>query len=236
MKFISASISEKGPVRGLNADALLADDTLGFYAIADAIGSNELSVRGSNFAVAQSFEKFIEQKANSVDGQIDLLGLIDSVSAAYQRQFSDQPQSPSTTLTILHRHANCIRYVSVGDSPVFLVSDGHARLLTKHHTIVDRDRVISDFNDLKYQSGSNILFNTIGRIAPRPIMYDDLEIVHPCRVVMCSDGLMEFTKQRNLSEINSKSKDSQAFCRILRNIAKNCSPPDNYTAIIIDIS
>ncbi|MBV1686405.1 protein phosphatase 2C domain-containing protein [Novosphingobium sp. G106] len=227
---ISAAFSQCGPVRHLNADALLADDAHHFYAIADGIGSRPTSAEASRLAVIEAHQAFLDLRSEFP--ACGVAALIDRAARRFREHFASEARVPGTTLTVMIIAENALHYASVGDSPVFLLRDGVASLLTKHHTAVDQNQVINDFTALKSQSGSNVLVNTVGRFPPRPISYPPLPIVDRCRALLCTDGLFEIVTQAELGAIDRPAGEMAA---VLQARGQRCRVPDNYSVIIVDL-
>jgi protein phosphatase len=164
----------------------------------------------------------------------DLMALVNTLATRFITKFASRRTIPSTTLTVAIVTDTSLSYVSVGDSPAFLISGDTVKLLTRDHTAIDRGRIISDFSALKAMGGSHILFNTIGPWPPRPIDYTPVAWGASSRLLICSDGLLEVLSQSELSLLNHGSLD-QVVGKI-RSRSTVLSPPDNYSAIIVALS
>lgn len=234
MRTCSATISECGPVRAVNADAVVTDDTNGFYAIADGVGSTPDSVAASRFAVQQAHAGFLALAGNR--RHLDLASLVLDVGRQFQEKFAQSSRAIGTTLTVVAIGENSIAHVSVGDSPLFLLAEGRTALLTKFHTMVDQKVIISDFSEMKSLNGSNYLYNTLGRTLPKPIEYDPLECAAPFRALLCTDGFMELTNQSELAALNAQCASVSDFVAVVSRLAANKRLPDNYSAILIEAS
>lgn len=234
MGLLSASLSERGPVRVLNADATVCDDKLGFYAVADGVGSTLNSARASAFAVAEAHAQcqILFRKARA---PIDLGELVREVGRRFQAEFADATPTPSTTLTVAQVCEQSVHYVSVGDSPAFLLDRSGIRLLTKAHTVVDRHRVFADYGEIKSLSGSNLLFNSLGPNPPNPVVYPPGVTAGPSRLVLCTDGFMEIFTQAALAQYSGQAASPDALVRLAREAAAAQRPPDNYSVIVVDL-
>jgi serine/threonine protein phosphatase PrpC len=209
---------------------------MGFYAVADGVGSTPGSAAASVFAVQRSHELFLEAVAAQRQADLDLVALANAVFEDFSTEFAAEPRTPATTLTLLIVGKMTLRYVSMGDSPLFLLEAGRTSLLTRAHTIVDRDRVYSDFTEMKSQPGSNVLANTLGARRPRAIDYADVTLGGDCRLILCTDGMMELFTQNELASLAAPDVSLAAVIDLVRVRARQTSPPDNYTAVIIDVA
>lgn len=236
MRSRSISVSERGPLRVINADACLADDGCGFYAVADGVGSTHASARASAFAVETAHRRYVSDAAGADPERVDLGALAEAVYEDFAAEFGASGRGPSTTLTLLALTARGVRYTSIGDSPIFVVDPGQVLLVTREHTVVDRGRVFSDFTAMKSQPGSNILANAMGLRRPHPIRYPDLEPAAGARLIMCTDGLMELYTQAELVQLAAPEVDLGAVADCILDRARLRDPPDNYTALVIELA
>jgi serine/threonine-protein phosphatase Stp1 len=230
---ISASLSEKGPIRSRNADAILADDRAGFFAIADGVGSLPESAAASSFAVTQAramYEHFISQQ----DNEPNLRELFALILDAYRQNFRSGIEIPKTTLSLGYLNSSAFHYASIGDSPILLIENDTIRLLTNRHTVVDRFEVFTDFSLMKSFSGSNVLYNSLGLRETLPNTYKPIEIRAPYRLLFASDGIFNFLSQAELLEISQMSAAPQHFVEHVASAARATQPEDNYSLIVVD--
>jgi serine/threonine protein phosphatase PrpC len=114
------------------------------------------------------------------------------------------------------------------------MADQRIVLLTKYHTMVDQRDIIRDFSEMKSLNGSNYLYNSLGLTLPTPIEYDPIACAAPFRALLCTDGFMELTVQRELGALNARCTTVDEFPRVVADMAKNKRLPDNYSAILIE--
>jgi protein phosphatase len=227
MKLATASWSDRGPVRPINADAVRADATRGFFALADGVGSQPLSADASRFAVDAAHAAYATLPIDA-----ELADLLPGIMQAYAERFGTI-DPPATTLTVaVFRDGRC-RYFNVGDSPLLLLSGG-ARLLTRQHTIVDRTVAMDDFSAMKSIRGSNILFNYLGDPDAFAPNYPALKIAAPTRFLLCSDGVFDVLSQDEIGALLGTAPTPDDCVRIVCDAAEQGLPSDNYSLIVID--
>lgn len=231
----SICFSECGPVRSRNADAVRADDALGLYAVADGVGSTEASAAGSRAAIAEVFRVYAREAANGPVPRHRLPSLVREAYVAYRQDFSTRPPIPSTTLTLAAFGDAEIHYVSIGDSPLFIIEGSRVRLATRRHTLIDQDRTFASFSELKSFRGSNVLVNTFGPQIPEIMEYEPLVPADRCRVLICSDGLLDFLEQDELGTLSARNGTLERFVQEMIEAASNRTAYDNYSAAVIEI-
>ncbi len=226
--------SECGPVRSLNADAVVASDADGFYAVADGVGSVPSSADASQFAATEALNLFRSDISSAHDAP-DWERLISRLHELYRNRFGDIARVPATTLTLAVIRSGRLQFTTFGDSPIFLIDRRGIALLSREHTAVDQHRIFSNFSDLKSQGGSNVLVNALGRHRPRPIAYDLIEFREPCRLMISSDGLMDVLSQEELGALSRRAPTAADLRDEILVRGRLCRPRDNYSGVIIDI-
>jgi protein phosphatase len=229
MQILAAWYTDQGPVREINADAVLADAGDGFFAIADGVGSEPQSAEASRFAADKAYE--IHRSLGGSRGDVRPETLFASVKEAYDSHFG--AGAPATTLSVGYFAGGRFRFFNVGDSPVLLLGE-RARLLTREHTIVDRHVAIADFSAMKSIRGSNVLFNYLGDPEAHVPEYDAVEIAGPARFLLCSDGVFDFLTQEGLGALHARAASPAEFVRLVRAAAEAAVPADNHSLIVID--
>ena len=234
MHHVSCVFSECGPVRSLNADAVVASDADGFYAVADGVGSVRSSADASQFAAVQALHLFRSDISNSLETP-DWDRLISRLHDLYRDRFGDIVRVPATTLTLAVVRNRHLHFTTFGNSPIFLIDRRGIALLSREHTAVDQHRIFSNFSELKSQGGSNVLVNALGRQQPRPIAYKSIEFREPCRLVISSDGLMDVLSQDELGALSRRAQTGSDLRDEILVRGQLGHPRDNYSGVIIDI-
>jgi protein phosphatase len=232
VKLTYSLFSDKGPIRTVNADSVLADADLGFFAVADGVGSTESSILASEYAVACAYERFREVGS---DANLDLSGLAKAIENDYESKFRSLGRRPSTTLTIGIFRDGHLHYFNIGDSPAFLLTN-QTQLLTTQHTVIDRMQRFTDFSAMKSIEGSHILFNYLGSFDVQPTLYPPLRLPEKCRLLFCTDGLIEIIDQNDLQGVHLRNDTAESFVSELRQRASSCTPPDNFSMIVVDLN
>lgn len=127
----SASVSDIGRVRRENQDAILADDQLGLWLVADGMGGHAGGARASQVA-----------RETVRDHIADGTALADAVVAAHHAIRDEQRNDPEyndmgTTIVALAERAPDFEVCWVGDSRAyrFSPSTGRLELLTSDHNV-----------------------------------------------------------------------------------------------------
>jgi PPM family protein phosphatase len=228
-----SSLTEKGPIRQRNADAILADERIEFFAVADGVGSRPESAEASTFAVKQALAAY-EQSLDSRKYEPNLAELFTSIIHMYNKHFDTYAAVPKTTLSIGYFHNSSFFYSNIGDSPVLLIDQDRITLLTDKHTLVDRFTQFADFSLMKSLSGSNVLYNYLGLSGAVPNIYKPLESTAPFRILLATDGLFDFLSQADLLDISRTNSTPKSYIERVMSAAAGTEPRDNYSLIVID--
>jgi protein phosphatase len=127
----------------------------------------------------------------------------------------------------------------VGDSRIYLVSNGEAKQLTEDHTFVNelvKSGQISR-EDAEHHPRKNVILQALGteksvRIDLKTITYDD-----PGYILLCSDGLSNKVNEREIVEVlDNGNQPLSARAEELINRANQYGGEDNITVAILELS
>lgn len=188
--------SDIGKMRSQNQDSVFASDQPvgklpNLLIVADGMGGHKAGDFASRYAV----EKLVECISNSVY-ENPLLIVSDAIRVVNRRIYEksqdyEEYRGMGTTLTLAFIDADSMLHVfQVGDSRLYLVSDG-IRQITQDHSYVEemyRKGLITRDSE-EYQSKKNIITRALGThdytaadIFEEPVVPGDI-------LLLCSDGL-----------------------------------------------
>ncbi|MBF0584157.1 MAG: serine/threonine-protein phosphatase [Magnetococcales bacterium] len=145
----------------------------------------------------------------------------------------------SATLAAVEWQARQLRIYNVGDSRIYLRSEGHLRRLSKDHTLLqellDRKVIssaqVEDAATFHQQPVEFFCGDPADCRIPRHYT-SSLAVTHDCKVMLCTDGVTGVVSDADIYFLLSSNDPSIALECLVTTILKN-DPRDNATIIIL---
>lgn len=235
----SAAVSETGPVRAENQDAVgLPDPALSpergyLFVVADGMGGYAngalASVKAVETLAAAVYERI------GAPGQAALRQGVERANLAIYRAAQQLEARMGTTLTAALVVGRTLHLAHVGDSRAYLVRGPKAQLLTSDHTQVGelvRARVIAPGLARTHPQRS-ILTRALGLgLFVQPEL-SRVELQPHDRLLLCSDGLWSALEDEELGRLVSAAHSPAEASRQLVELALQRGTDDNLTALSI---
>jgi len=140
-----------------------------------------------------------------------------------------------TTLTLAYTVGADLYIAHVGDSRAYLSRGGELAQVTSDHTLVQMlvDQGVIRPEDAKHHARRNVVTNVIG--GPQEGVQAEihkLAIGEGDILLLCSDGLTEAVKDRDIAAVLSGAEPPEAMARSLVDLALKNGGPDNVTVIV----
>jgi protein phosphatase len=229
------SATDTGRIRQANEDAFLTVD--GLYAVADGMGGHQAGEVASHLA--------LETLAGAFDaaGTEILVAAVEQANTALVERAADDPElaGMGTTLCAMAlvevNGSDAIAVVNVGDSRLYLLSDGELHQITEDHSLVAtlqrQGRITAD--EAAVHPQRNILTRALG-IDGR-VLVDSWEVrpVIGDRYLLCSDGLFNEVDESRIASVLRRLADPTEAARELVRLANEAAGRDNITCVIVDV-
>ncbi|RBP41238.1 protein phosphatase [Roseimicrobium gellanilyticum] len=162
-------------------------------ALADGMGGHERGEVASALAVECFLQRLDVRRQDMRQAMLDALHLANSDIAAENARRGGAPDEMGTTFVGIFLHGKRLRWVSVGDSPLYLYRAGVMLRLNEEHTVSPVDEGSTD---------SAVLTSALtgGRIFRIDAPEDVVQLMEGDIIVCCSDGMNTIP----LSQIGSK--------------------------------
>lgn len=231
----SASVSDIGRVRRENQDAVLADDELGLWLVADGMGGHAGGARASSIA-RDTVRSEVARGA----------GLDDAVRAAHRAIRDEQLQRPEyndmgTTIVALREREARYEVCWVGDSRAYRFSPGGSRLelLTTDHNVagvlVASGALTPD--EATRHPQRHVLTDCLGLAGDAAPRVDLVEGQWRAgdMILLCSDGLSGELGDREMERIvrHSGAPDAQGLVETLLQGALASGAHDNVSVVAV---
>ncbi len=227
------SATDIGRVRTLNEDAHVADGVIA--AVADGMGGHQ----GGEVASATVIARF-----DGAEGPVDLADLARRISEANTEVLarsgvSEELAGMGTTLCALavSGEGDRVAVVNVGDSRVYVLSEGELVQITEDHsfveTLVREGRLTRAQADAHPQR--NVLTRALGVDPTVEIDGWDYEPQPGDRFLLCSDGLFNEVDDDHIARSLRADSSPEEVAAALVSDAVDAGGRDNVTCVVVDV-
>lgn len=234
-RFAWGAATDKGRVRPANEDALLTVD--GLFVVADGMGGHRAGEVASHLAIETVQEEF---SAAGTDVLVEAVERANDM--LIERSSADEELAGmGTTLCAMALvdadGADAIAVVNVGDSRLYLLSDGTLTQITEDHSLVatlERQGQLTPAEAAVHPQ-RNILTRALG--IDERVMVDSWEIppVVGDRYLLCSDGLFNEVDDNRVAATLRRLADPGEAARELVRLANASGGRDNITCVVVDV-
>lgn len=234
-RFAWGAATDTGRVRQANEDSMLAVD--GLFAVADGMGGHKAGEVASRLAVETLQDEF-----TSAGTDVLVTAVQESNRVLVERSASDtELTGMGTTLCAMAlvdaEGRDAIAVVNVGDSRLYLMSDGELTQVTEDHSLVatlERQGRLSRAEAAVHPQ-RNILTRALGIDAN--VMVDSWEILPMVgdRYLICSDGLFNEVDDNRLAATLRRLADPSDCAKELVRLANEAGGRDNITCLVVDV-
>lgn len=234
-RFAWGAATDTGRVRQANEDSMLAVD--GLFAVADGMGGHKAGEVASRLAVETLQDEF-----TSAGTDVLVTAVQESNRVLVERSSGDaELTGMGTTLCAMAlvdaEGRDAIAVVNVGDSRLYLMSDGELTQVTEDHSLVatlERQGRLSRAEAAVHPQ-RNILTRALGIDAN--VMVDSWEILPMVgdRYLICSDGLFNEVDDNRLAATLRRLADPSDCAKELVRLANEAGGRDNITCLVVDV-
>ena len=245
----SAGITDRGKKRQANEDALLLEDTLGLYVVADGMGGH-LAGEVASKLVVETISHYIKsckeaevdenpiycdeilsKEANRLLSGIHLSNKVVHEAARGNNSY----RGMGSTVAAVYFTDGTFIAANVGDSPIYLIRDGHVKLLSVPHTVLAEQAALNPENAEKLgMEFRHVLTRAMGtEESVRADLYEILCFKDDI-LVISSDGLSDKASPEEIKQLVD-GNGSDAACRRLVDLANDRGGDDNITAIVLKV-
>ncbi|MDR1617303.1 MAG: Stp1/IreP family PP2C-type Ser/Thr phosphatase [Syntrophomonadaceae bacterium] len=232
-----AVLSDQGLVRSKNEDNFLADEVRGLFIVCDGMGGHKSGEVASSMAV-ECINKFLP----SSNVEINLHTLNEAVCEANKKIFDNSMRNlefhgMGTTVTAAVVKGHDLFISHVGDSGLFVISDGRIKKVTNDHTLAEqmvRDSILSP-RDIESSPYNHVLTRALG--VEEQVKIDNYEehLKEGDMFLLCSDGLTDLLSQQDILDLAKQEQSLQKIVQSLVFLALERGGSDNITVILASI-
>ena len=236
MRYVWATASHQGRVRGRNEDAVYPEssgssDHAILVGVADGMGGAIAGNVASTTALGAATDEDPSAETSIVErvvtGNDQLL-----------RKIARNPdlRGMGTTMTLgLFQPEGTLELGHVGDSRAYLVRSDDLELLTTDHTVVADLVALGhlDPNDAQRHPQRHLLTRALG-LGPVVVDHETVELVDGDRVLISSDGLTTMLTDDQIREIVAAGNDVEPTVWALVEAANTAGGVDNISVAVVD--
>jgi protein phosphatase len=254
MPTISAGLSDVGRRRSINEDALLRDDELSFYVVADGVGGHSKGEIASQEAVEQLQMWVLREAAalrsafrrtagGDLEARWEVRRLLEAgVKSACYMVFGMAEQDPdkrgmSTTISAVLVDDRFCYAAHVGDSRVYRVRGGDVIQITEDHTLINyklKHGLITP-EEAASGKGKNVITRAVGHKDYVQVDTADIDVRRGDRLLLCTDGLHGYLyTDQDVCELISEGPLEDCVEAAIA-LANERGGKDNITAIAVEV-
>ena len=245
----SASITDKGKKRKTNEDALILEDALGLYVVADGMGGHRAGDLASRLVVktigefirksidnddcdqTADFDQTLSREANRLLSSICMSNQVVHEASLANRSC----QGMGSTVSAVYFTECTLIAANVGDSPIYLIRDGKIKLLSVPHTFLAEQKALNPENaDKLGMEFRHVLTRAVGTENSVKADIYEIQCFRDDILVISSDGLNDKVSAEEILELAHNNEPSAA-CRKLVKLANDRGGEDNITVIVIKV-
>lgn len=226
------ALTDVGKVRAVNQDALVVDEELLLYGVADGMGGHnggETASAGARDGVIAA----LQGKEPSLDALRDAITAANA--AIFQQQAADESLSGmGTTLSVIWMSEHFVYLGHVGDSRVYRFREGKLEQMTDDHSLVG-ELVRAGYltpEQAENHPNKNVILRAVGTEEGIDIDLAVEERKPGDLWLICSDGLHGMVKDDKMEAILSVNT-AEAAANILMDAALAAGGRDNISVVLV---
>lgn len=233
-----AKVTHVGLVRKSNEDALIIDENLGLFGVADGMGGHKAGEVASELAVQQLVEYFGRQQA-SESSLADQLreGVSLANEAVYnQAMHRENLRGMGTTITVGVFRGPRLYIANVGDSRAYLLREGvFTRLTTDHSLVFELVQQGGISQEEAFQHPQrNVLTRALGTSPEVEADITEMDLMAGDLLLFCTDGLCGLLREEEIAAI-LKNNDIFAAQKGLLEAALERGGQDNISMVLVEL-
>jgi serine/threonine protein phosphatase PrpC len=251
MEVRSAGKTDTGLKRKINEDSYLMASDLGLYIIADGMGGHKAGDVASSMVVETIEDYWRKVKSGNPPSfleniQMDISEgakhLVNSISLAnilvYEAQKKPQYYRMGSTIVALLWDEDYIWAANVGDSRIYLFDQGDLIQVSEEHSLETEQKAMGIIGPSGKTNiaTKNVITRAIGQKERVKVFITPIRPKAGNVILMCSDGLTDYTSEQNISMVIDDFSTSLARkVDVLIDGAKHGGGGDNISVILLEV-
>ena len=230
-------VTDVGKIRKMNQDFLAVSNSL--FIVADGMGGHRGGEAASEIAAKKLFEKQTYSTVQSFRDQV-----IEANTAVRAiAETNSELEGMGTTLcgiTLVEPstgNAETLAVANIGDSRIYLLSQGKFSQITEDHSLVEEMRREGKITEKEAESHPhrNIITRALGIDVEANVDCWEIPLHKDDRFLLCTDGLSNEVSAVEIRHILEKVDSPQEAAEQLVRLANSNGGNDNTTVVIVDV-
>jgi protein phosphatase len=243
----SAGLTDVGQKRKGNEDAFLIDDPLQLYVVADGMGGRKAGEVASNLVI-ETISKTMH-KLVSTENPDQMVGVDRNLSSeanqlvyairranlkTYEYAQNDKTcKGMGSTVSAVYFNDTHAIVSNVGDSPIYLVRDGRAEIVSTMHTVMAEQETLAPEGGLKLgQQYLHMITRAMGIGETVNPDTAEIDFQEGDILVVCSDGLSDKAFPEEICDIVENNPPEESTHKLIA-MANERGGDDNITVIVL---
>ena len=245
----SAGLTDVGQKRKGNEDSFLIDNELQLYVVADGMGGRKAGEVASRLVV-ETISKTMH-KLVSAENPDQMVGVDRNLSSeanqlvyairranlkTYEYAQNDKScKGMGSTVSALYFSDRQVIVSNVGDSPIYLVRDGRAEIVSTMHTVMAEQETLAPEGGLKLgQQYLHMITRAMGIGETVNPDTTEIDFQQDDILVVCSDGLSDKAFPEEICEIVENNSPEESSHKLV-DMANERGGDDNITVIVLQL-
>lgn len=230
-------VTDVGKIRKMNQDFLAVSNSL--FIVADGMGGHRGGEAASEIAVKKLFEKQTYSTVQSFRDQV----IEANTAVRAKAETNSELEGMGTTLcgiTLVEPstgNAETLAVANIGDSRIYLLSQGKFSQITEDHSLVEEMRREGKITEKEAESHPhrNIITRALGIDVEANVDCWEIPLHKDDRFLLCTDGLSNEVSAVEIRHILEKVDSPQEAAEQLVRLANSNGGNDNTTVVIVDV-
>jgi len=245
----SAGLTDVGQKRKGNEDSYLIDDDLQLYVVADGMGGRKAGEVASRLVI-ETIGKTMH-KLVSAENPDQMVGVDRNLSSqanqlvyairranlkTYEYAQNDKScKGMGSTVSAVYFSDRQAIISNVGDSPIYLVRDGRAEIVSAMHTVMAEQETLAPEGGLKLgQQYLHMITRAMGIGETVNPDTTEIDFQQDDILVVCSDGLSDKAFPEEICEIVGNNSPEESSHKLVA-MANDRGGDDNITVIVLQL-
>lgn len=230
-KFQGAGLTHAGLVRERNEDSILTDPSGTLWAVADGMGGYGHGDVASDIVI----DRLTMVPDDALAAPALRAQLAEANRAIIARTQEPGMNQMGSTVVAAMIQNSVATIVWAGDCRAYLLRQGHLRLLTRDHTVVQDmvDQGLLQDGDREHHPESHIVTRAIGFEPDVELDSATVPLVPGDRIMLCSDGLTACLGDLEIARHMRRHEVPEDLCTALVSAALDKGAPDNVSVVSV---
>tara|TARA_B100000131_G_scaffold239889_1_gene232142 strand:- start:4966 stop:6198 length:1233 start_codon:yes stop_codon:yes gene_type:complete len=231
-------VTDVGKLRKMNQDFLAVSDSL--FIVTDGMGGHRGGEAASEIATKKIFEK---QRYSTVQSFRDQV-IKANTAVRSEGEANSEREGMGTTfcgialLTPNEGNPKQLALANIGDSRIYLLSQGSFSQITTDHSLVEemkREGKITE-HEAELHPHRNIITRALGIGIEANVDCWEVPIHKDDRFLLCTDGLSNEVSSVEIRNILETTENPQNAAELLVDLANSNGGNDNITVVVVDVN